>query len=192
MNTEFGFFFKKSYLKICSLISERGGGGEREKDWFERETPSSSNPPPIHTPTRDSTCNPYMHPDWDSTQPTEPWWPGLTSLSLLKIFFLIYWFERETETLICYSTHWGTHWLILVCVLTGDWTHNLGILGQYSNLLSFPASAGFSFEEIHRKAIRNVHNLKNEKIKSCPKVKPSWFSWFQQYYLMGILVIGVN
>ena len=54
------------------------------------------------------------------------------------IFFLR---EREKETSICYSTYWCIHWLILVCALTGDWTHKLGVLGRCCNNLSCPARA---------------------------------------------------
>ena len=32
---------------------------------------------------------------------------------------------RERETSVCCSTYSCTHWLILVCVLTRDQTHNL-------------------------------------------------------------------
>ena len=46
----------------------------------------------------------------------------------------MYWFDRETdgqrETSICCSTYWCIHWSILVYALTGDRTHNLGVLGQ--------------------------------------------------------------
>ena len=47
-------------------------------------------------------------------------------------FFKIDFRERgkEKETLICFSTYLCIHWLILVCALTGDQTHNLGILGM--------------------------------------------------------------
>ena len=41
--------------------------------------------------------------------------------------------EREKETSIWCSTYWDTHWLILVCALTRDWTHNLGVSGRCSD-----------------------------------------------------------
>ena len=41
----------------------------------------------------------------------------------------------------CCSTYLCIHWLILVCVLTRDQTHNLGTLGRCSNHLSYPARA---------------------------------------------------
>ena len=44
--------------------------------------------------------------------------------------------ERERERLICCSTYFCIHWLILVCVLTGDRTHNLGKSVWLSNQLS--------------------------------------------------------
>ena len=34
------------------------------------------------------------------------------------------------------------HWLILVCALTGDWTHNLGVPGWCSNQMSHPDRVG--------------------------------------------------
>ena len=54
-----------------------------------------------------------------------------------KMYLLI--FERHTErkTLIYCSTYLCIHWLVFVCALTGDWTHNLGISGQCSNQLSY-------------------------------------------------------
>lgn len=42
---------------------------------------------------------------------------------------------REGETSICFSSYLSTHWLVLVCVLTPDQTHNLGYLTN-SNPLS--------------------------------------------------------
>ena len=36
--------------------------------------------------------------------------------------------KRERETLICCSTYFCIHWLLLIHALTGDQTHNLGIL----------------------------------------------------------------
>ena len=49
--------------------------------------------------------------------------------------------EEEQETLICYSTYLCIHWLILICTLTEDQTHNLGLSGQCSNQLSYSAMA---------------------------------------------------
>ena len=45
-----------------------------------------------------------------------------------KILFVV-WLERErdTSTSICCSIYLCIHWLILVCALNGDWTHNLGV-----------------------------------------------------------------
>lgn len=37
----------------------------------------------------------------------------------------MYWFEREREMLICFSTYFCIYWLLLVCVLTWNWTHSL-------------------------------------------------------------------
>ena len=66
------------------------------------------------------------------------------SLSFFKIYLLIFGGgERETqrEILTCCSTYLYIHWLLLVCALTRDWTHNLGILGWCYNQLSYLARA---------------------------------------------------
>ena len=60
--------------------------------------------------------------------------------NLLK-FFIDWFWEREKETSVCYSTYLCVHWLFGVCVLTRDWTCNFGISGQCSNQLSYPARA---------------------------------------------------
>ena len=50
--------------------------------------------------------------------------------------------ERASERMSVYmsplrcSTYLCIHWLLLVCSLIGDWTHNLGVSGQCSNQLS--------------------------------------------------------
>ena len=62
----------------------------------------------------------------------------------LLIFFKKLILEREKgqekerkETSICCSTHLCIHWLLLVGALTGVWTRNLGILGQWCNQVSY-------------------------------------------------------
>ena len=60
------------------------------------------------------------------------------SLFILFLFLLIDLSKREKGTLICCSTYLYIHWLILICALTGDQTHNLGVLGQHSNQLNHP------------------------------------------------------
>ena len=45
------------------------------------------------------------------------------------------------QTLVYCSTYLCMHWLILICALTGDQTHHLGILGQCSHQLSYLARA---------------------------------------------------
>ena len=42
---------------------------------------------------------------------------------------------------ICFSTYLCIHWLILVCALTGDRTHNLGMWRCCSKQLSYLARA---------------------------------------------------
>ena len=76
-------------------------------------------------------------------------------ISVFVFLIFIYWFERERqretergrerETLICCSTYLCIHWLILVCTLTGDWTHNLGTLGWPSIQMSYLARAHLCF-----------------------------------------------
>ena len=75
---------------------------------------------------------------------------SLMTLTLCKRFYLLIW-DRETErerdrqtdrqTSICCSTYLCLYWLILVCALTRDQTHNLGVSRQCSNQLSYPARA---------------------------------------------------
>ena len=70
------------------------------------------------------------------------------SFSLFKKFKNFFDFrrkERERETLICCSTYWCIYLLILLCTLTGDWTHNFGVSGRHSNQPSYPARAVFVF-----------------------------------------------
>ena len=77
----------------------------------------------------------------------------LLLLSLHPFFFkilLIYSkLGKERKTLICCSTYWCIHWFILVCALTGDRTHNLGIAGLHSNQLSNLDMAKLSFIEMN-------------------------------------------
>ena len=49
--------------------------------------------------------------------------------------------ERKKKTSICCSTYLCICWLIPVCALTGDQSHNLGVSGQCTNQLSHPARA---------------------------------------------------
>ena len=56
--------------------------------------------------------------------------------------------EREREREICCSTYLCIHWLLLVCSLTWDLTHNLGIWGWHSNCLSYPARTDFSLSVV--------------------------------------------
>ena len=58
-------------------------------------------------------------------------------------FFSIYWFQRERErekereTSISCFTYLCIYWLIFVCALTRNKTHNLGVSGQCSNPVIF-------------------------------------------------------
>ena len=70
--------------------------------------------------------------------------------SFIVFFFLFFFFLREGEegggeTSICCFTYLHIHWLLLVCVLSRDWTHNPGILGQCSNPLSHLPRGNSSF-----------------------------------------------
>ena len=64
-------------------------------------------------------------------------------LFILKFFIIFRERKRERETSVCCSTHLCIHWLILVWALTGDRTHNLGVLGQHSDHLSCLARVKF-------------------------------------------------
>ena len=65
-----------------------------------------------------------------------PCYSFLAFFSLLTAFFKKLILEREEgrerETLVCCSPYLCIHWLIFVCALTGDQTHNLGTSGQRS------------------------------------------------------------
>ena len=51
--------------------------------------------------------------------------------------------ERDQDQFVgCFSIYLYIHLLILVCALTADGTHNLGVSGWCSNLLSYLARAG--------------------------------------------------
>lgn len=53
-----------------------------------------------------------------------------------KLHYLLI-LEREEETNIDLLFHLFN----MVCALMGDWTHNLGMSGQHSNQLGYPARA---------------------------------------------------
>ena len=69
--------------------------------------------------------------DISSSHPCVFWFSlSLCANSCHYSFFYIYWFlERERETSICCSTYLRIHWMILVCVLTGDQVCGPGVLG---------------------------------------------------------------
>lgn len=48
---------------------------------------------------------------------------------------------REGDRFVVLLIYIYFHWLLLVCALTGDRTHNLGVPGQYSNQLGYLAKA---------------------------------------------------
>ena len=49
---------------------------------------------------------------------------NLTDVSSMRqlVFFNLLISEKERKTSICCSTNWCTHWLLLVCAVTGNWT----------------------------------------------------------------------
>ena len=47
----------------------------------------------------------------------------------------------------CCSTYLCIHWLILVCALTGDQTHNLGVLGTMLQPTELPRQGVIPFSE---------------------------------------------
>ena len=73
---------------------------------------------------------------------------------VIAFIFIFYWLiwqrEREREIVICRSLYSCIHRLILVCALTRDWILNLGVLGQHSNQLSYPARALIGFSVLGR------------------------------------------
>ena len=67
----------------------------------------------------------------------------LRSCSCVLLAYSVFfknWF-REIEILVCCSTYLCICWLILLCALTTDQTHNLGVLGECSRRLSYLARA---------------------------------------------------
>ena len=83
-------------------------------------------------------------------------WIGILWFLILfvkKFLIFIYWClereeGREKRTSVCNSNSWHIHWLLLICTLTGDWTCNLGVLGQYSNQLSSLARTTVLLESV--------------------------------------------
>ena len=62
------------------------------------------------------------------------------SILLKKFFLFISFRDREEPGVggICCSTYLCIHWLVLICPLTRDGTHNLGVWVCHSNHLSHP------------------------------------------------------
>ena len=64
----------------------------------------------------------------------------------------------ERERVLCCYMYLYIHWLIPICVLTGDWIHNLGASRQYSNWPTWPGLPwSFSSENIGADNIVNDH-----------------------------------
>ena len=137
--------YKRFYLFI---FTEREREGERQGGKHQCVVAS-------HMPsTGDLAHSPSMCPGWESRQPpfhsqagtqsTEPHQPGQL------IFYLLILREeekRDRQT----DRHWFVvplriHWLILLCSLIRDQTHNLGTSGWCSNQLSYPARAETFFK----------------------------------------------
>ena len=78
--------------------------------------------------------------------------------------------ERERQTLICCFTHLYIHWLILVCALTWEGTHNLGVSGWHSNQMRYLARASmFLFNKRTIFLNKKYHTItKTEKINNSP------------------------
>lgn len=69
-------------------------------------------------------------------------------------FFIINW-EREGGEICCF-TYVGIYWLLLVCALTKDWTHNLGYPDDdLTNWAIWPGSTCF-FSYPHSNCIREL------------------------------------
>ena len=96
-------------------------------------------------------------------------------------FNFTYWFEREgwggeresetvreRETLICCSTCLCIHWLLLVRVLIGDWTCNLGASRWCSNQLSNQPGPAASFDTNKRVSSNFIFVFQNFLGYLCP------------------------
>ena len=78
------------------------------------------------------------------------WFRWFTNLHLSLLFFKKKILIDLRETSICCPTYWCIHWLILVCALTENWTHNLGGSRQHSDQLCHLYSwAPFENAELH-------------------------------------------
>ena len=97
-------------------------------------------------PVGNLTCNPGMCSDWES-------------ISNLLI-------HRPAAPNPLSHTSQG-YWLILVCALTRDQTHNLGVRGQLSNQMSYQARA-YDLIFVKKKTKTNTHT--NTHIYMCVSV----------------------
>ena len=57
------------------------------------------------------------------------------------LFVYVLFIDERERNINLFSTYLCLHCLILVCALNGDRAHNLGVLGQCSNQLSYPVRA---------------------------------------------------
>ena len=87
------------------------------------------------------------------------------------------WRERQN---ICCSTDPWIHWLILVCALTRDQTHNLCLWGQCPNPLSSPVRACLS-SLLNTRFPSYYFTLKNINFRS-----------FNNYYFSNYHVLGLG
>ena len=108
--------------------------------------------------------------------------------SFFKKFFIdwLFWEQEsvcERETLIC-STYWCTHWLILVCALTGDRTHTLMFWDDALTNWATGQGNNWIFVSWGSRVDLNIFHLTNAKIKAwqeaearvsgCSTPPPSW------------------
>ena len=68
------------------------------------------------------------------------------------------------KTSICCPTYLCIHWLLLVCALTRDQTHNLGVLGQCSNQLSCLTRAKLEGLDVDSLVIEHIQVNKAPKL----------------------------
>ena len=90
-----------------------------------------------------------------------------------KLSSLILEREEERETSTCCSTYVCIHWLLIVCALTGDQTHNLSVLGQRSNKLSYPARALLFLPQPSCNCGQEVSIPSSQHVHVCPP-SPPW------------------
>ena len=116
------------HTRICSLILEREEGERKTLIW-ERTTSLTCAQQGSDLQTRHVPClgikpAAFWFTVWCFNQLGKP---GQGWANNLKKYFSYWFLVREREAVICCSTHLCIHWLIFVCALTRDGTHDLAV-----------------------------------------------------------------